>query len=98
MAVDGAGVALLPTYLAGPEIEAGRLTRVLPGWEGPPEALSAVYAGAQFVPPKVRAALDFFIERLRDPPAWDAAVDALSEPAAKPRTKDRDRAREVASA
>jgi DNA-binding transcriptional LysR family regulator len=98
MAVDGAGVALLPTYLAGPEIEAGRLTRVLPGWEGPPEALSAVYAGAQFVPPKVRAALDFFIERLRDPPAWDVAIDALPAPAAMPRAKDRGRARAVASA
>jgi DNA-binding transcriptional LysR family regulator len=98
MVIDGAGIALLPTYLVGPDIEAGRLTRVLPGWEGPPEALSAVYAGAQFVPPKVRAALDFFIERLRDPPAWDVAIDALPAPAAMPRAKDRGRARAVASA
>jgi DNA-binding transcriptional LysR family regulator len=91
LAIDGAGIALLPTYLAGPEIEAGRLVRVLPGWEGPPEALSAVYASTQFVPPKVRAALDFFIERLRDPAAWDAAVDAASEPAARPRSGGRAR-------
>jgi DNA-binding transcriptional LysR family regulator len=89
MVVDGAGVALLPTYLAGPEIEAGRLKRVLPGWEGPPDALSAVYASAQFVPPKVRAALDFFIERLRNPPTWDAAIEAVSEPTAKSQSKDR---------
>jgi DNA-binding transcriptional LysR family regulator len=85
LAIDGAGIALLPTYLAGPEIEAGRLVRVLPGWEGPPDALSALYASTQFVLPKVRAALDFFIERLRDPAAWDAAVDAASEPAARAR-------------
>lgn len=81
MIQDGAGVGLLPTYLAGPEIEAGRLTRVLPGWEGPPDVLSAVYAGTQFMPPKVRAALDFFIERLRDPPPWDGVIERAAQAA-----------------
>lgn len=94
---DGAGIALLPTYIAGPQIAAGRLVRVLPGWEGPPDALSAVYAGAQFVPPKVRAALDFFIERLRDPPAWDAALERDEEAApAEPRRRLRPRQAEPA--
>lgn len=64
---------------------------MLPGWEGPPDALSAVYASAQFVPPKVRAALEFFIERLRDPSSWDAVLDRDAEAGGPAPTKRRGR-------
>jgi DNA-binding transcriptional LysR family regulator len=77
-ALAGLGVALLPTWLAGTEIEAGRLTVILPGWQalitpGPERAIWGVYAPKKVVAPKVRAFLSFLESRFGKPPYWDAS-------------------------
>jgi DNA-binding transcriptional LysR family regulator len=70
------GIALLPTWLAGEPIAAGRLTVILPEWEaliapGPERAIWAVYAPKKVVSPKVRAFLSFIEQRFGKPPYWD---------------------------
>ena len=62
----GLGVALLPEFIAVPELARGRLKRVLPGWVGAEQAIYAVYPSARFIPAKVRAFVDFLAARLKD--------------------------------
>jgi DNA-binding transcriptional LysR family regulator len=75
LALAGCGVALLPTWLAGPALREGRLIRVLPGWEartGRAEpAIWAVYPPKKIVSSKVRAFVDFQAEVIGEPPYWD---------------------------
>ncbi len=76
---DGVGLALLPTWLLGEDIHAGRLTPLLPAWEcliapGPERAIWGVYPPKKTVAPKVRAFLAFFAERIGAPPYWDRQV------------------------
>ena len=75
-AVDGVGIALLPTWLVAEDIRSGRLLPVLSEWEwliapGPERAIWAVYPPKKIVSPKVRVFLDFLIERFGDPPYWE---------------------------
>ncbi|MTJ80878.1 MAG: LysR family transcriptional regulator [Telmatospirillum sp.] len=74
-AVAGLGLALLPTWLAGREVKAGRLVPVLPDWEASlapgDRAIWGAYPTKRMVAPKVRAFLDFVAERFGRPPYWD---------------------------
>lgn len=60
-ALNGLGFALLPSYLAEPEVAAGRLSVVLEPFcpEGP--SLSAVYPHRRHLPGKVRALIDHLV-------------------------------------
>ena len=40
------------------------MVELLPGWESPPLTISAVFATRQHLAPKVRAFVDFLVERL----------------------------------
>lgn len=57
-AVAGAGIAALPRIIAYPEIAAGRLRRVLPGWTTPRKAMYFVYPSAQSVTARLRVFID----------------------------------------
>jgi DNA-binding transcriptional LysR family regulator len=70
------GVALLPTWLTGADIAAGRLSVILPDWEaliapGPERAIWTVYPPKRIVAPKVRAFLTFLDARIGKPPYWE---------------------------
>jgi DNA-binding transcriptional LysR family regulator len=74
----GLGIALLPTWLTGEAIMAGRLATLLPDWEamiapGPERAIWGVYPPKKVVSPKVRAFLSFIEARFGKPPYWDHA-------------------------
>ena len=59
-ACAGLGVCLLPDFVAGPEIEAGRLVRILADWKtSSPAAIFAVYPHRRYLPAKVRVLVDF---------------------------------------
>ncbi|MBO9353615.1 LysR family transcriptional regulator [Bordetella petrii] len=72
-AEQGAGIALLPAYLAGPLVADGRLVALLPAT--PPEELGiyGVYASRRHMPLILRTMLDFLAERL-GPVPWDAGA------------------------
>jgi DNA-binding transcriptional LysR family regulator len=75
-ALGGLGVALLPCFICGEDLRAGRLVRVLPDWEASPDsAVSAVFPAARHLSPKVRAFVDFLAERFDGTPYWDRGID-----------------------
>lgn len=69
----GAGIALQPTYLAGPLIRNGHLTALLSDWDPPELGIWGVYVSRSHVPAALRALLDFLVLRFGGTPYWDAA-------------------------
>lgn len=61
----GAGIGLLPTFVAEPDVVAGLLTRVLPRLERAAGHLHVVTPAAKHVPRKVTAFRDLVVELLR---------------------------------
>lgn len=57
--IEAPGVSVLPQLLARPEIEAGRLVHLLPGWSSPRKPLYFVYPSAQSVTARLRLLIDF---------------------------------------
>ncbi|MBB4843954.1 DNA-binding transcriptional LysR family regulator [Paucibacter oligotrophus] len=75
-ALAGMGLAILPTYAIGPDLRAGRLQALLPDWRpvgGLAEAdtLYAVYLPSRFPAPKLRALIDFMLEKMGEVAPWD---------------------------
>ncbi len=62
-ALAGAGVALLPTYLANPYLASGALQAILPDWDVPLMTIYALFPSRRHLPPAVRALLDFLVQR-----------------------------------
>jgi DNA-binding transcriptional LysR family regulator len=60
----GAGIGLLPSFLARDDVASGALVRVLPRHAAPQAALYVVHPAARHVPAKVIAFRDFLLERL----------------------------------
>jgi DNA-binding transcriptional LysR family regulator len=67
----GAGLSVLPDYVAADDIAAGRLIRVLPQWQLPSGGIHAVFPAARFRPAKVRAFVDLLAEREQQRQAVD---------------------------
>ncbi len=63
-ALAGAGIALLPSFQVVPDIDAGRLVRLLPRLERVSSALWVVTPSRRYVPRKVAAFRELLIERL----------------------------------
>lgn len=70
-ALCGAGVALLPTYLASPLIQQGQLVALLPSYQPMELGIFAVYASRKHMSSALRAMLDFLAQRFGTEPAWD---------------------------
>lgn len=68
LARAGAGVALLPAFVAEPDVLSGELVRVLPRWALPSTQVWLVTPTARNVPAKVTAFRDFVSEALRARP------------------------------
>lgn len=72
--LQGLGAALLPTFTVGDDIQQGRLLPLLPDYEPLGTfgtGIYAVYLPTRHVSPKVRAFVDFFLERFGPEPYWD---------------------------
>lgn len=73
LALRGAGIARLATFLVGPDIKSGRLVELLPGWRDPQEnIIHAVYPSRRLVPPSTRVFVDFLVEKLTPQPPWES--------------------------
>jgi DNA-binding transcriptional LysR family regulator len=62
-AVEGAGIAMQPTYLVQPMLQSGALELVLPDWRPQPLDVYALYSSRRHLPAAVRALLDFLVRR-----------------------------------
>src|SRR5258707_354795 len=73
--VPGWGVVLMPEWLVGDDIKAGRLRQVFREWSymivTKQSGIFGVFPPHRMVPPKVRAFLDFAQKRFGKPPYWD---------------------------
>jgi len=67
----GAGITLTPSFIVGPDIQAGRLQAVLSDYRTLELSIYAVYPQRRFLAPKVRAFIDYMAERLRAPVYWE---------------------------
>jgi DNA-binding transcriptional LysR family regulator len=66
-------VALLPSFLVGADLAAGRLQRVLPGWSHGSLRVYVVYPHRRAQPARLRAFIDTLVERF----GGDAEVDGF---------------------
>jgi DNA-binding transcriptional LysR family regulator len=62
-AVQGHGIAMLPTFIVGADLQQGTLRRILPHYNPPQLSLYAIYPPTRQLPAKVRAFIDFLLER-----------------------------------
>ncbi len=66
--LEGLGLALMPTFIVGRDLAAGRLELVLEDYELPPGGVHAVYPHGRHLSPKVRAFVDFLSDRFARAP------------------------------
>ncbi|MEO8524449.1 MAG: LysR family transcriptional regulator [Caldimonas sp.] len=76
----GLGIALLPTFIIGHELQSGRLQSVLSNYVPLERHVYAVHLPNLHLPVKVRGFIDFLQSRFGSVPYWDRADDA--EPSA----------------
>lgn len=69
-ALAGEGIALLAEFVAGADMEAGRLVTVMHDYRPVPSTVSVVYPRARIVPRKVRAFIDFLSTEFSGEPVW----------------------------
>lgn len=74
----GLGVAVLPAFIVGPDIQAGRLKEVLRDHLPNRASVYAVYPHSRHLSAKVRVFVDFLADRFGPNPYWDAP--AKSQP------------------
>jgi DNA-binding transcriptional LysR family regulator len=70
-AIAGRGIALLPTFIAGETLRAGKLHSFLDNYHAPPLALYAIYPPTRHLAVKVRLFIDFLVARFSGVPAWE---------------------------
>lgn len=74
LALARQGITLLPLFSIADDIRSGKLKMVLPEFapQGPfGDMLYAAYLPNPFLSPKVRAFIDFLVEKIGDTPYWD---------------------------
>ena len=79
-AQNGAGIAMLPTFVAAPFIAAGALVTVLPEVPLATQNIYAVYASRRHMSSALRSLLDFLAAQLPSEPAWDAVFKPRAHP------------------
>ena len=62
---------MLPAFLVGGDVQAGVLQAVLGEFELPESAIYAVYPHNRHMSAKLRALVDFLVERFGPEPYWD---------------------------
>ena len=70
-AIGGAGVIWQPQFLIGPDLRAGRLVEVLPGYRMADIDILALYPSRRHLSAKVRVMIDFLVEAFQGRLPWD---------------------------
>jgi len=70
-ALQGLGLAYLPSFIIGGDLQAGTLVSVLTSYMPQDAGIHAVYPHSRHLLPKVRAFVDFLAERFGPRPYWD---------------------------
>lgn len=70
-AVHGRGIALLPTFIAGADLQEDRLRTILSSYKAPEISVFAIYPQTRHLSVKVRVFIDFLVDRFGGRPYWD---------------------------
>ena len=70
-AVKGLGLALLPTFVVGAELQTGRLVSVLNDYQAPKINLCLLYPPNRHMSSRIRLLVEFLYQRFGDKPSWD---------------------------
>ncbi len=62
-AVAGYGIAMKSIWDIGSDLRSGKLTILMPEWRSPDVPVHALYQRSRYMAPRVRALLDFLVER-----------------------------------
>ncbi|MDX2170030.1 MAG: LysR family transcriptional regulator [Deltaproteobacteria bacterium] len=73
-ALAGLGIALLPTFIVGDDLRAGRLRALLTAYECWDAAIFVVYPPTRHVAAKLRAFVDFLAAHCGPHPPWDVGL------------------------
>ena len=71
VALRDQGIALLPTFIVGDELQLGRLRTVLNDYQPPDITLSALYPRHRHLSAKTRLFVEFLVTRFGERPYWD---------------------------
>jgi len=69
---SGLGIGAVPAYMAGKSLRSGQLVPVLPRFQLPESGIYLVYLPNRTLPSRVRAFIDFLVERFAGVPPWEA--------------------------
>src|SRR4029453_13164211 len=75
LAVAGVGINLEPDFIGAPDVRAGRLVTLLPGYTPPAVNIYAVYPSRRHLSAKVRAFIDFLATRFADSSEWQMPTE-----------------------
>ena len=75
-AIAGLGLGLFPLWLAGPDLDSGRLQCALPAYHAPDSAIYALYPPGRHLSPKVRSFVDFLVARAKRDLMWGGVEGA----------------------
>lgn len=67
----GLGLACVPAFVAADALAAGRVLRLLQGFEAEPYEVHLLYPHSRHLAAKVRLLVDALVERYRDPQRWE---------------------------
>jgi DNA-binding transcriptional LysR family regulator len=70
-AVAGLGITLLPSFIVGEDLRAGRLREVLADYCPPQISIYAVYPSRRYLSAKLRSFIDFIAGYFGENPDWD---------------------------
>jgi len=73
-AVDGLGIILVPSFLVYKEIDRGELVPLLNEYKRPQIDAYAIYPQTRHLSQRVRAFVDFLVERFKGIPYWDLCL------------------------
>jgi DNA-binding transcriptional LysR family regulator len=63
----------LPAFICKHDLAAGRMVEVLPGWRLPERSFFAIFPQQHAMPIRMRAFIDFLVERLRPNLSWEVS-------------------------
>lgn len=79
-AIQGAGIAMLPTFIVSQSILKGELEMVLTDYRREPIGMHVVHPSSRNVSAKVRLFIDFLVSRFGDDPFWDRSLFGAAMP------------------
>jgi len=70
-AIGGLGITYLPTFIVETAVREHSLDILLPAFRAPELGIYAVFPSNRYVPPRVRALVEYLAQRIGSKPPWD---------------------------